>query len=747
MNKSPIIATITIFLCNTIASLPANGCAFSIDPYFTYTNHPDFPLKKYAAGQLGILQPGYARSYLIPAYRYLSGLPLSQEEQKDMVTLWDDRLTALDGGYQNDASSWLKERNALPGVKKIESISTERAINPDEPWQTYCNCQTSAFETASKKLKELITKYGASSNEVNQWLQAQDEVFSNCGSPSYGEKPKPAAIPAPLPATADQSLQKDRFYQIAAANFYAQNLENAQKEFEAIAADAASPWKQVSAYLAVRSMIRQATLAKTLDLKILGQAQNRIKELSADPAYAGMSADLASLNSFISARLDPAQHLQELAKEKLTTASTCELTKTIDSLTGDGNDADSAISDYAKLPASLKALDSIDWIVSFQTSDEASNKHALEKWKQTHSLPWLVAAAAAADSDNPDADAIINAAEGQSNTPAKWTLRYHSNRLNIGKDRLGTVRANLDKILSAPPVDLPVSSLNQFKTQRLTLAKSLDEIVRFGLQNPAGICTSGGTEQVPDDVADLEKHDQAAIVPVVFTPEAADIIDNKLPLSAIKELANNKMIPNNLRSHLAWTAWVRAVLIGDNATAKTLAETLKTLNKAKQPLVDGYLNATTPEARKFAATFLMMQFSSAQPNVGYGPLTEDGYGDASGWWWAASPTVKYDVQSATPIETFEPEFLNATQKAQVQKEITKLKAVPTAPDYFAQTVLAWAKTHPTDDRLPKALHFAVKSTRYGITDNDTSDLSKECFQLLHTRYKTSPWTKKTPYWY
>ena len=48
-------------------------------PYavFTYKYHPDFPLKNYAAGAIGIPQPTYARSYLVVAYRYLSGVSLN----------------------------------------------------------------------------------------------------------------------------------------------------------------------------------------------------------------------------------------------------------------------------------------------------------------------------------------------------------------------------------------------------------------------------------------------------------------------------------------------------------------------------------------------------------------------------------------------------------------------------------------------------------------------------------------------
>ena len=61
---------------------------------FIYTVHPDFPLEKFAAGELGVLQPTYARSYLAVAYRYLSGTGFNPTEQQALVALWRERLVS-----------------------------------------------------------------------------------------------------------------------------------------------------------------------------------------------------------------------------------------------------------------------------------------------------------------------------------------------------------------------------------------------------------------------------------------------------------------------------------------------------------------------------------------------------------------------------------------------------------------------------------------------------------------------------
>jgi hypothetical protein len=45
------------------------------------------------------------------------------------------------------------------------------------------------------------------------------------------------------------------------------------------------------------------------------------------------------------------------------------------------------------------------------------------------------------------------------------------------------------------------------------------------------------------------------------------------------------------------------------------------------------------------------------------------------------------------------------------------------------------------------LALAVKSSRFGCKDSQTTKMSRESFSLLHNKYPSSAWTKKTPYWY
>src|SRR5262252_10928979 len=97
---------------------PLSSCGpFFARAAFTYTVHPDFPLERFAAGDLGVLQPTYARSYLAVAYRYLIGTGFDAAEQKALIALWRDRLmSALESDTDAWPKVWLEARGRVPGI-------------------------------------------------------------------------------------------------------------------------------------------------------------------------------------------------------------------------------------------------------------------------------------------------------------------------------------------------------------------------------------------------------------------------------------------------------------------------------------------------------------------------------------------------------------------------------------------------------------------------------------------------------
>jgi len=50
-------------------------------------------------------------------------------------------------------------------------------------------------------------------------------------------------------------------------------------------------------------------------------------------------------------------------------------------------------------------------------------------------------------------------------------------------------------------------------------------------------------------------------------------------------------------------------------------------------------------------------------------------------------------------------------------------------------------------RVAKALHLAVRATRFGCTDAGSSAQSKAAYQLLHRQYPKSEWAAQTKYYF
>ena len=95
-----------------------------------------------------------------------------------------------------------------------------------------------------------------------------------------------------------------------------------------------------------------------------------------------------------------------------------------------------------------------------------------------------------------------------------------------------------------------------------------------------------------------------------------------------------------------------------------------------------------------------------------------------------------------------PRVSDAPARAQAEKEWNALAATGPAVQWLGETVLAFAKANPADPRVPEALHYVVRASRYGCYVTEVkSNYSELAYEALHKNYPDSPWTKKTPYWF
>jgi hypothetical protein len=724
---------------------PSFACGpFSLNAVFSFSVHPEYPLDKFAAGNIGIVQPSYARSYLYVAYRYFKGAPFSQTEQQALVGLWRDRLNLTwESGTEQSVKTWLDTRQKVSGINAAPKIEVFRSREKPNEYETYLNCQNDAFETAATTLASRIEKYGADSPALKLWVDAQDQVFANCSEGQHA--------PNQLPTGAEQWLRADWQYQTAAANFYSTNFAAAKTRFEAIANDVNSPWNNIAPYLVARTLLRKASLGPEETKKqSLSEAEQQLDKILVNQKLKTSHVAAKRLLNIVRLRLHPEERLHELALSLSKGTSSANLkqdlwdyTILLDTFAGEQE----THHQRNNIPSTLLRDDDLsDWMTTLQSKGAQSTNHALARWERTSSVAWLVAALSKVDAQNP-AVAQLQQAAGSipPSSPAFPSVSFHVIRLDIAGARWARARTRLEELLHRHRAAFNASSLNLLLQQRLTVSSNLDEFLTFAQRIPAGFSWDEDGRELPVEGDDLGDANRVNGKPL-FDSDAAEILNRHLPLALLKEAALNNRLPDHLRRDVAQATWLRAVVLNNEATASALAPTMKSLIPELVPLLDDYARHPEPAARKFSGIYAWLKFPGMEPVVDAGsgrgtPLKEqDSYRD--NWWCSAAL-----AEPATKEKRSLPIFLSAAQQTIADAEFATLSSFGAAPNYLCRQVIEWATQHPRDPRVPEALHLAVKSTRYSCTDKQTGKWSKAAYDFLHQRYPGNTWTKQTPYWF
>ncbi|MEP6850575.1 MAG: hypothetical protein ABI999_17080, partial [Acidobacteriota bacterium] len=294
-----IFAVIFALLTNALPCGPAY-----VTPIFEYDSSPEDPYANFAAGDLGIIKPGFHRPVLYAAYRYLGGVSFSPEEQAALVQVWEadfDNKNYLDTSVTEAVQAWVDKRKDVVGKdEKTPDIYADRGSG----YEYFPNCAKNAFETATETLTDRVATHGPSDPGVVSWLNGQDAVFANC---SNGKK-----LPEQAPPGSPEWLQKDRAYQIAAASFYSLDYEGAKLRFSEIAQDQDSPWQETADYLVARTLVRQASLTKDNEkaARFYAEAEQRLAKFGS-----GKFAESAEkMLGLIKYRIHPKERLGELAR-------------------------------------------------------------------------------------------------------------------------------------------------------------------------------------------------------------------------------------------------------------------------------------------------------------------------------------------------------------------------------------------------------------------------------------------------
>ncbi|HVS20202.1 MAG TPA: hypothetical protein VHD88_00065 [Pyrinomonadaceae bacterium] len=751
-----IVPALTLMVAlSLLIPRPSQACGpFFTVAIFVYTKHPDMPLERFAAGQLGVLRPTYARSYLVAAYRNLIDRQLSDAEAKGLDSLWEDRLSSAWEFHDDEfVKKWLNARKQVPGIAPPGEIHAFRNREKPHEYESFLNCQQDAFVNAEATLNERIKRFGAGSPAVSDWLSAQDIVFANCGS---GKQ-----IPEAARADQDALIRADRAYQIAASNFYAGNFDEAKQQFDSIAHDQASPWHEMAGYLAARALLRKGSLAEKEEegRPALAEAETRLKAIVKDKALASSHHAAARLLNLVRLRLHPEEKLHELALALITKDASADFkqdvwdyTVLLDKFVGDDEKTNKRA-----IPTSVKSEELTDWVLTLQDASAEASTHSFDRWEKTKATRWLLVAMMKANAKQPNLEALLKAAAGIDHAlPAFATVAFHSVRLLMESGRTSEARTMITGIPANDRQTLPASAVNVFLSQQMSLAQNLNEFLQSAQRAPAGFSDNSDGRELPEDEKELNATTKGSLL--FFDLDSVNILNRGTPVGVLRDAARGTILAANLRSNVAQAAFMRAALLDDRDNAAQAAVVLGTVNPELKESLAAYQRAATPEAKRFSVAYLSLKFPGLRPYVTAGvgratPVNEiDSYRD--NWWCAEPPTSmsgaawqgEDETQKANARPLALPEFLKPSQSL-AAKQLATLEALGTGPNYLCRTAIDWTNQNPTDPRAPEALHLAVKATRYGCTDKDTGRWSKAAFDLLHRRYPNSSWAKETKYWF
>lgn len=748
-----VAVTLLMVLLNAPTSFACGP--FSLEAIFVYTVHPAYPLERFARGEIGVVPPSYARSYLYVAYRHLTGAGFSAHDQEILTELWKERLGyRWDLGEQDWIKAWFAARQKVSDLPESPKIEVYRNREKPNEYETYLNCQKDAFDTAIATLNRRIEKYGADAPAVRIWIEGQDQVFANCSEGQH--------LPSPAPANADVLSQADRAYQIAAANFYSNNFDEALKGFEAISANSNSPWQRSATYLIARTLIRKASLGAAESRSAsLGQAESQLNKIIAAAKKQGTSpAAAARLLNLVRLRLHPAERLHELAQSLVMKGQIVDLKQDLWDYTVlldgflDTEDAETK----TKAHDELRRDDLTDWISTLESGTNEALEYSLSRWQTTHSAPWLVAALTKADGANPKSGQLISEAMNvKSNSPAFASARFHAVRLLMESGKADDARGLLDQLLKDNRAQFDESSLNLLIRQRMLLASSLADFLTYAPRVPASFSWNDDGREIPSDESEVSAESKGLQGKALFDEDTANIINRQIPLTVLKDILKSNAFPLHLRRDVAQAVWLRAVLLGDNKTAEEMVPSLKTLVPTLSSLLDQFVSTSQPDAKRFSAIYAWLKFPGLEPvvetGIGRSPALNEQDTYRNNWWCSAAFSGKSEGHSenaaAQSVKKRPPSplFLSEALQAEGAKEWSTLNALGAAPNYLCRQAIQWATKNPTDPRAPEALHLAVNSTRHGCTDKETGRWSKAAFDLLHRKFPGTTWAKKTPYWF
>lgn len=701
-----------------------------LEPLFQDPGILDVSRAELAQGRFGVLRPGLPWQDLIRVYRGLRGaapaaapVPAALPEGAALTRWQAARAKVLGPG---------------PGPEVAARWETETYV-------TVVHISDDALVQAARTLEALAPAHDAAA--VKDWIRAQDLVF--------GSTPKAPRIP--LAVAEPAWLAQEREYQIAAARFYAGQWEPARTGFLGLAATPGHPRAAWGRYLAARCWVREGEFSgdPAFKLACYAKAQALTEALLADPASAALQGPARAYRELARYRTEPLVLLGEfLEDQSRPQPADPDLEPRIrDALRALGavgwktgpHQAKAESAPVAAIPMPGSS-DLALWLgaLAGNVPWETTGAQALEQWRQRGTGVWLLAALARAETDGPELEALKTAAgavpPGSALAP---TLRWHLLRLALAGLQGPALATALEAGLQRP--DLPPWAVNVLRQKRQALALTPAEWFTYAARKLSATRDDdfGAGIQLPVSATPRE----------CFEPATAQALGAQLPLAQVPALLGARLGSPQAARELAVAAWTKAVVLEAWDLARALTPHLP------EPLAAAAtqaLSGTDPVALRFQVALLLLDWPGLRPAVAAGlgrqhawSGLKPGQDSLSSFdilrdnWWCGQAAEPRPAAATRAIPGLTAAELQAARAEQAQ-----LDRLPAAQVGFGRCILAFAKAHPEDPRVPMALHRFVAGTRSPRCPSaEMTTLGRAAHGLLHRHYARSPWTRKTPYYY
>ncbi len=812
MRPRNLLTAAPLVLAGVLAAIPIIRACAPEGPTlaFTWERHPDLPLNDFAAGKLGVLQPTYARSYLVVAYRHLTGAPLTRAERAGALALWEARLQ---GGAQLPHAP----KAAAPEDRALRDWTATRArftkAPQPEPSRFQWNAtfyrpvvSDNALEVASDTLQDRARRWKPA--WVQEWIRTQDKVFSTNGSARMA--------PDPVPAGRDALFLKDRAYQVASAHFYAGDFQAARDAFQAIRDDASSPWRRLAAYLVGRCWLREGAVAPPGERATVcfKEAHRTFEELTRRglpprPACEApeplpetellAAIEVAAFQSW--AKGAPAEAGAALASGLLGRTPCRDYG---DALGRYSNLLDAQIAgentwgdDRARprsITPGLLGNDLTEWVYRFRDTGPKAYAAAFDRWTRTRSLPWLVMALANGEPSSRGIDEVLEAgAQVKGDHPGHETIAFHRARILAASGRAAEARELMNAFLDRPGAATP-SSLNLWRALRMPLAATPAAFLADALRVPAGSYGLGGEVSRAHrslttwDAGTQATHpDVRALLKVVQPPprfiqgDAARILNLATPADVLLGLARNPALPDHLRREWRRAAWVRAVLLEQWDLAAEATPDLVEGEPGLGSALAGFAQAPRDEKERLALMALLShpglrwrvyqginRRTFTEPGAKPIPLRHRDTYLAASWWPGPKGNGRGQTDKVEESYIWGSYFYypqpHAMEVPLFNLAGTRLPALPWLTPAQrdrgeAEGKALQALAEGPDWLNERTLAWARRepedpripeALHYAVVAEKVGGekrLGKICYRLLHGKYKASPWAGRTPIHY